>query len=259
MTTFLLDSAPDWLIKSSVCLLILLCVYKYWLESQPMHRLKRVYLLGTLLLSLVGPLVSLRLPIGFLTILPSVQLVEKQLPTAIGQSESIVLDRLSTPANGNAPGPTTAATPYWIWVYGLITALLLARFARNLYVLIRQVWTNPTESYYGATLVKLPGNALPYMFLHYLFVSAEVYDRGEIEAELFDHELTHVRQRHSLDVLLVEIVLCVCWFNPLVFWLKRAIQRNHEFLADEAVNETYLNVPGYQQLLLSKLADTLPK
>ncbi|MBO0948378.1 M56 family metallopeptidase [Fibrella forsythiae] len=248
-----------YLIESSLCLLVLLGTYRLCLENQPMHRLKRAYLLGTLLLALVGPLVSVQLPASFTTVLPTAQVVENQLSVEKVRSEAIAIGKLSTPANGNVPEPTVPAeTPFWVWLYAVVTALMLARFGRNLFVLIRQIRVNPTEPYYGATLVKLPGTGLPYTFLHYLFVSDEAYRRGTIEDELFEHELAHIRQRHSLDVLLVEIVLCLGWFNPLLFWLKGAMQRNHEFLADEAVNETYLNVPHYQHLLLSKLADTLP-
>ncbi|MEZ0484578.1 M56 family metallopeptidase [Fibrella aquatica] len=248
-----------YLLESSLSLLVLLGVYRLCLENEPMHQLKRAYLLGTLLLSLAGPLVSISLPAGWLVFQPSVQLIDKRLSSdnVDYKTADIVplVVRGNVPAS-NVPEPDVPA-PYWLWVYGAVTALMLARFARNLFVLFRKTWVNPTESYYGATLVKLPVNALPYTFLHYLFVSADAYDRGEIEAELFEHELAHIRQRHSLDVLLVEIVLCFSWFNPLLFWLKGAMQCNHECLADEAVNHTYLNVPAYQQLLLSKLTTSL--
>lgn len=258
MTTYSLEPTLMLMGKSVLCLLLLLGVYRCFLENQPMHRLKRVYLLGTLLLSLVVPVMSIRVPSGWVLPSLSTQLVDDQLPAAAWRGGKEEGSELQMAVKTNAPAVEEPAlnipAPYWLWLYGAITTLMLARFARNLYLLIRQIWVNPTEPLYGAMLVKLPGNGLPYTFLHYLFVSATAYDRGQIEEELVDHELAHIRQRHSLDVLLVEIVLCFGWFNPLVFWLKRAMQRNHEFLADEAVNETYLNVPGYQQLLLSKVA-----
>ncbi|MEZ0541402.1 M56 family metallopeptidase [Fibrella arboris] len=257
MTTFPLES----MIESSLSLLVLLGVYRLCLENQPMHQLKRAYLLGTLLLSFAGPLVAIQLPADLILFSESRQLIGRQWSAKAEVKEPpIAVDNNIPAINRSAaavPEPNVPALN-WLWFYGAVTALMLVRFARNLYALLRQIWTNPTEPYYGATLVKLPGTGLPYTFLHYLFVSAEAYDRDAIEDELFAHELAHIRQRHSLDVLLVEIVLCFGWFNPLVFWLKRAMQRNHEFLADEAVNQTYLNVPGYQHLLLSKLSNPFP-
>ena len=253
MTTFPLE----WLVETSLSLLILLGVYRYGLENEPMHPFKRVYLLGTILLSFGGPLVSVQVPVSWVPPLVSKRSPDQQIDTRTTRKLTMATARTLVPVADNAlarnrPGPMVT-TPYWLWLYGLITSLMLLRFGRNLYGLIRQIRTSSTEPFYGATLVRLPTNGLPYTFLHYLFVPADAYDRGEIEDELLDHELTHIRQRHSLDVLLVEVVLCFNWFNPLVFWLKRAMQRNHEFLADAAVNETYRNVPGYQQLLLSKL------
>ena len=253
MTTFPLES----LLESSLSLLVLLGVYKLFLEHQPMHQIKRLYLLGALLLSFAGPLVSVQLPPGWVSLLSATQLPDKQLYKQGLLRKTSAVDEPSTLAVAKVPALDAGSAkpaPYWLWLYGSITTLMLLRFARNLYVLTRQIWTNPTEPFYGATLVKLPGNGLPYTFLHYLFVPTDAYGRGEIEDELFTHEMAHIQQRHSLDVLLVEMVLCFSWFNPLVFWLKRAIQCNHEFLADQAVNETYLDVPGYQQLLVSKLA-----
>jgi hypothetical protein len=66
------------------------------------------------------------------------------------------------------------------------------------------------------------------------------------------HELTHVTQKHTLDILFIEILKTVFWFSPIFIFYKKAIQLNHEFLADEKVVTSYNNVPFYQSLLLSK-------
>ena len=66
------------------------------------------------------------------------------------------------------------------------------------------------------------------------------------------HELAHVHQKHSFDILLVEILHIIFWFNPLIIFLKNAIRLNHEFLADEVAITSHQNVPRYQQLLLAK-------
>lgn len=247
MTTYPLDL----MVESGLSLLVLLGLYKLLLENQPMHRLKRVYLLGTLLVSLTAPLITIDVPVG-------------TLPVVMMSSQSSdyqyvdLRDRVEL-MTANVPEPVN----YWLWLYAAGTSLMLIRFGRNLYRLTRQIADNPTEPFRGATLVRLPGAAfgagMPYTFLHYLFVPDVAYKRGEIEGELFTHELAHIRQHHSLDVLLVELVLCFGWFNPLFFWLKRAMQLNHEFLADAAVNTAFGNVPIYQSLLVSKLTPNAPR
>ena len=69
------------------------------------------------------------------------------------------------------------------------------------------------------------------------------------------HELVHVTQKHTLDILFIEFLKAIFWFNPLFIFYKKAIQLNHEFLADEEIVKTYNNVPFYQNLLLQKSSE----
>lgn len=243
-----------YLLESGLSLLVLLGTYHLLLEDQPMHRLKRTYLLGTLVVSLAAPLLTVEVP-------------PEALPTLSNAPAPLTTRVLLAPATAatmvNAiPTNSLRAAFYFrsfiLLLFATGTLLLLVRFGRNLSLLITQVRRHTTQLHQGATLVLLPDDTLPHTFLHYLFISKVAFERGEIEPELLTHELTHIRQRHSLDVLLIELVLCFGWFNPLLFWLKRAMQRNHEFLADEAVNATHGNICGYQRLLLSALTHTRP-
>ena len=80
------------------------------------------------------------------------------------------------------------------------------------------------------------------------------YENQKIEQELFTHELTHVTQKHTLDVLILELIQIVFWINPFFILLKKAVQLNHEFLADETVINQHKNTFQYQHLLLNKAA-----
>lgn len=235
-----------YLLKSSLSLLLALVLYKVVLENERLPMFKRFYLLGSLLFSAVVPLISVE-------VAPSVAVLASVSPEPVFVQELPPAPLPALPAAMPPPAPKAAAPPYWLLLYGLVTAVLVGRFGRNLYRLVRQITTHPKQAFRGATLVRLPTGNLPYTFLHYLFVPEAAYQRGEIEEELFTHELAHIRQRHSLDVLLIEGLLCLAWFNPLLYWCRHAMQLNHEFLADEAVNGSHRNVPQYQRLLLSKL------
>lgn len=234
-----------YLLSSSLCLLAAFGFYKGWLENERMPRFKRAYLLGSLFFSLLAPV----LPLDF-------SLHPEQASTLVGRGITGLQTLTELPAKSASPAPDGVEVPFWWWLYGSVTAVMLLRFGRNLYLLGRQIATNPRQAYGGATLVLLPEATLPYTFLHYLFVSETAYRRGEIEPELFTHELAHVRQRHSLDVLLIEFLRCLAPFHPVLGWMKQAMQLNHEFLADEAVNKTHDARTQYQQLLLSKLTLT---
>jgi hypothetical protein len=101
-------------------------------------------------------------------------------------------------------------------------------------------------------LVLVDEKILPHTFLNTIFINKSDYENRNIEDELYTHELTHVAQKHTLDILFIEIIKCVFWFNPILIFYKKAIQLNHEFLADEKVVNSYNNIPVYQSLLLSK-------
>jgi hypothetical protein len=229
-------------IKSILILSVLATFYKLALEKETIHRFKRVYLLASVLLSLIGPLLSFEIQSEIVPVTPS-SFVVPQFERALADSS---VDVVQT-------HPTDTWTDLLPLLYGGITAALLLRLSRNLLSIIRRIRQNPSRRHAEATVILLPDTTRPHTFLHYLFVSREDYEKQRIEPELFTHELTHIRQKHSLDILFVELVSCFCWFNPTLFVVRRAIRLNHEFLADESVNAVYQDVVSYQRLLLSKL------
>jgi hypothetical protein len=84
-----------------------------------------------------------------------------------------------------------------------------------------------------------------------VFVNAEDYKNGRITKELLLHEFAHITQRHSLDIIFVELLQIMFWFNPLILLYKKAIRLNHEYLADSAVLNADIDLSGYQKLLLN--------
>ena len=236
-----------YLLKSGLCLLVALGFYKCFLENEKMHRFNRFFLLGSLGFSLLIPFVSFDVQpevIPFTDVAP-VQFVERGLETALSQVTA-------------QPRTDDPLINFGRFAYWFITALLLARFGRNVYVLIRKTSRYSNVPFGNATLVLISENGLPYTFLHYLFVDQTAYENRAIETELFAHELAHIRQKHSFDILLIELLTCFFWFNPVFFWYKRAIQLNHEFLADQAVLNRCSGVVRYQHLLLGKLSANAP-
>jgi hypothetical protein len=234
----------DYLLTASLSLLLLFGFYKIVLENERLHRFKRYYLLGSLLFSAVVPVLSLP------PVWPEAVPLTPLPPTPfVAQAVAPAGEPVGTPSGAGGVRLLTVG----LWLYGLVTGVLLLRFVGNGYALIRRVARYPKQPFRGATLVLVDQSGSPYTFLNYLFVPEAAYRRGEIEAELFTHELAHIRQGHSFDVLLIELLRCFGWFNPVLGWVKRAIQLNHEFLADEAVTGYHQNVPAYQHLLLSRL------
>ncbi|MDP4285780.1 MAG: M56 family metallopeptidase [Bacteroidota bacterium] len=99
-------------------------------------------------------------------------------------------------------------------------------------------------------IVLIEKETLPYTFFKYIFVNRSEYENGKIEKEVIIHEQVHCLQYHSADILIVELVKIILWFNPLLWLFRKGIQLNHEFLADDKVLSTH-DLHDYQNTLLN--------
>jgi hypothetical protein len=148
--------------------------------------------------------------------------------------------------------PSTPILPYVLWsLYGLGVFIFGSRFALNLFRLKRKIETAETLPKHGFTLALLPQTIVPHSFFRWIFLSRKRYDNNEIAPEVLAHEATHVRQKHSLDILFIEFLQVFFWFNPLIWLSKKSIKLNHEFLADRGALEDDSDVYHYQHILLS--------
>jgi len=121
-----------------------------------------------------------------------------------------------------------------------------------MYILFRKIKNNESTSYFNSKLVLTAEKQIPHSFLNYIFIYNEDFQQGRIEKEILHHELTHVNQKHSIDISIIELIIVLTWFNPIIFFYRQAVQLNHEFLADESVVSTLNNTQSYQLLLLNK-------
>jgi N-acetylmuramoyl-L-alanine amidase/beta-lactamase regulating signal transducer with metallopeptidase domain len=235
----------DFLIKSTISLTVFLGFYHLVLEREKMHQFNRYYLLFSIVISLVIPFLTFEI----IKIVPVVQNIEPLnsiiTSSAIPENE---VQGTSLPIEEKIN-----FMPYVLWsLYTLISFLLLVRFGKNIWKLISKSTSNPIVKYKNANLVLVEEETFPHTFLNSIFINFEDYHNRNIEEELYTHEMVHVNQKHTIDILFIEFLKVVFWFNPLFFFYKKAIQLNHEFLADEEIVKTYNNVPFYQNLLLQK-------
>ena len=171
--------------------------------------------------------------------------------------ETIVLSGNSFPAIYTTLNVTPVENinylPYLLMAfYFLVSSFLFYRFIHNLKKLLSKIKGNKTVIYSGAKLVLTNSNSIPFSFMKYIFINKGKYEKGTVEKEVLQHELAHVKQLHSLDVMLVELFIVFAWFNPLLFLLRRSILLNHEYLADDSVVKTFNDTKSYQLLLFKK-------
>ena len=224
----------DFLIKSTITLFALLAVYYLFLEKEKIHVFNRFYLLFSIVFSMVLPFITIEViqEIAQPTVNPGNILILQGSAAILEETNYLVIG---------------------IWsLYAVVTLVLAIRFFSNIITISSKMKMNTPIEYKNAKLILVPEKTLPHTFLNTIFINETEYNNREIEAELYTHELTHVTQKHTLDILFIELLKTIFWFNPIFIFYKKAIQLNHEFLADEKVVNAYNNVPFYQSLLLSK-------
>lgn len=229
-----------YLLKSTACLLVFYLFYHFLLERQTNHSFKRYYLLGSLAAGLVIPVIPL---VRTIALLPPA--VESWVADA-GASEGAAQAAQGAAFSWDAVLPVAGPPVYF---FGFLLFGLL--FIRSLYRLLRKTRNNPKIPGPGHTKVLLGRKEPPHTFFRYLFLFGPAYERGEIPEGVLAHEAAHIRQRHSLDLFLMELACLVFWFHPLIWLYRRAVRLNHEFLADREVLRSGHSPKDYQHLLLA--------
>lgn len=260
-----------YLIKSTILLGLLFGLYKLLLENEKMHRFNRFFLLFALVFGLTAPLISFEVQPEQSIAGIKMQQMERVV-NAPAEAVSRSVEPLIAPEPKALPKtnaeitPATAEESSWsismldvlLGVYGLVTLFLLIRFAGGLMEIRNKIKAGNHQEMDEATLVLLDESITPQSFFGYIFLEKKQFESGDIEPEILHHEITHIRQKHSLDVLFIEFLKVIFWFNPLMYLYKHAVQLNHEFLADESVVNNGSSVTDYQNMLIRVCSGNKP-
>ena len=250
MGTFLV-----YILKSAACLAVFYLFYKLLMSRDTFHRFNRFALLGLLVLSSLLPLVE----------------ASVNSPAAV-QATMLTLEQLLLladiqPVGESMAAATPSATVLWlraallVYLTGIVFFIVrnlcsLARLGR----LIRQGKREALDSYLpdrkekNVRLVVHDHDIAPFSWMHWIVIARK--DLEENGREILIHELAHIRNRHSWDLLLADLCIFVQWFNPAAWLLKQELQNIHEYEADETVLREGVNARNYQMLLIKKAVGT---
>lgn len=226
--------------KSSLCLALFYLFYRWLLSKETFHCFNRYALLGVLLLSLLVPFCHISL----------------EETTEVHQAFLNIEQLLLLSDNDDVLVEVHEATAFsWVKVVLLLYVLgVVFFFFRNLYSIVR-MWfllknSKREKLDSGVVLIIHHKKVAPFSWLKYIVISEG--DRKESEKEIVTHELAHIKKRHWLDLLLLEITILFHWFNPAAWLLKQELQNIHEYEADESVINQGINAKQYQLLLIKK-------
>lgn len=245
-----------YIIKSCILLALLYGSFALLLSRETFHRFNRLALLGVLVASLILPAVQLSVKkpsyLNYEEVrIPHVEVIASPVQNEV---QDIETPQSTLPAiEESMQEPTFRVDMMQVVQYLYIIGLLasLAIFFVQLFRLWREIRGGvQTKDELGNTIVIRGGNFAPYSFLHYIIINASDYEH--LRRPILAHEQAHIRLGHTWDLLLLEAVKAVQWFNPFVYLLGRDLKAVHEYEADDAVLNFGIDAKTYQLLLVTK-------
>lgn len=259
------------LLKSAILLSVLYGCFFVLLSRETFHRFNRGVLLAILISSLVLPVWQItldrsRLVPEWVLHPDDTRITETQddMAEAQARTHETTEERhrpYMAPDNrehiGHVPAPSTP----FPW-HAVLYTLYFLGIAWHLFSVLRQILAFrhdvrhgiKTRDKYDNTIIIRGGNFAPYSFFRHIVMSAKDYENSR--HPILTHEQAHIRLGHSWDILLLESVCTLQWFNPLVWMLARDLRAVHEYEADKAVLDLGIDATRYQQLLVIKAFGT---
>jgi len=238
-----------YLIKSTICISLFYLVFRWTLKKENLFSINRIVLIAILVLSVAIPLI--KAPVLYhqaikVEAFPNVNLFE------MPKLDDVAM-QITTTAESNSPTSTekkisfeqVSATIYLagllIILLGMITGLV------KLFLLLFQTKIYRRKNY---RLALVNHSISPMSFGHFIIMSKQDY--RESKNEILNHEMGHIKFRHTYDLLLVELVKLFHWFNPLVYRLRNDLKEIQEFQVDRHLLDSGIDSHKYQLLLIEK-------
>jgi len=240
-----MSSFLNYLIEANLCLLVFGSFYYLVLRKETDFKFRRYYLLVVLMLSLIAPLLQMGnfnlMPTSEISELPSLVLPE----FTVGEGDLEVTE-------GSAY--TSVFFEYLQLVYWIIAAIIAQLFLFQIMQLGWLTFSNKTKvKKSGSVYIIYTNGSLPtFSFFNMLFFDNTIDLSRDEKDKVINHEMVHINQAHSIDVVFFEIAKVMMWFNPMIWLLRKEIQDVHEYLADDKI----VKHTGEQQYssLLAKMA-----
>jgi hypothetical protein len=246
------DTLVNYILESTLCLLLFTAAYRLLMSNLTHFSWMRFYLVCSLTLSLLLPLIII--PIHWdSNIFPSEPLsIALQLPTELPGAFVNNLSQINL-----ADAPSKFTTEMMVLYFILFTylsgvAFKLCLFLRNLNKILGFIKKNHKVKEVNYWIVNLENETPAFSFFNYIFINSSYKGLSAHELQLIkNHEIAHVKQYHTLDLMLFEIASIVFWFNPLMGYLRKSIRDIHEYIVDERIAGQGESKKAYASLLLN--------
>ncbi len=213
-----------YLLKVIICSGILYGYYWLLLRNKIFHKYNRFYLMASVVLSLLLPLIKINFwqqnettSAGVIQALQAVSSSDEYMDTIIVAAKS---NRFNT-------------AQLYPFAYLLVSIVFIFIFLHGLYIIFRLLKKYPQQIINSISFVNTDDKRTPFSFLKYIFWNNSIDIETTTGQQIFKHELAHVQEKHSLDKLFINIILIIFWCNPFYWLIRKELNMIHEFIADK--------------------------
>lgn len=236
-----MEALLTYLLNASAGLVLFYAVYWIFLRKETFHEANRWFLFLSLLVAALLPLFPLRYTVfvesGGETTFQTISDTFKNLPVTAGTLEK---------------GTSLHWKDAILLIYLAGSIIFLLRLLLQTFSLIRLILKNKIKTEKGFRIIENEKYDLPFSFFNLVFINPKFYTQEDLP-EILAHEKVHIRENHWFDLLFIELLTVIFWFNPFIWLFERSIKQNHEYLADKGVLAQGHTVARYQALLVNQL------
>jgi beta-lactamase regulating signal transducer with metallopeptidase domain len=240
------------LLKSTLILSLLYLFFRLLMRKETFFRLSRMALLFIVLISAIIPFIYLPQPIHPIVSIKLDPIFQRNIiiEEPVQMNEIPVAIHSSVPTSDTKQPIVFSTKTIVLFVYlaGVFISLLL--FVYSIISVLLLFRKSRKTDLNGICLMILNGDIPAFSFSRHILISQHDYDTNS-EA-ILTHELSHIRQGHFYDLMLMELVKIIYWFNPLVYRMDRDLKEIHEFQADEYTLNSGIDATKYKLLIIQK-------
>lgn len=244
-------------LKLSICFAVFYILYKLLFSKETFYRTNRLVLMGICTFTLIIPAITIDVNKEDVILgkIHSLQQTVAYTP----ETNIIVTNSGDKVANSQTIFETESKVTKAIdwtnilsFIYIIVVAILFLKFVLAITRILILMRKHEKIKLDKGILIIHKQNIAPFSWFNYIFISQEDYDRnGEI---IVRHEQAHIASLHSLDLITVEIISMLQWYNPFIWFIKKELQDSHEYEADKLSIESGIDAKEYQLLLVKEAA-----
>ncbi len=215
-----------YLLKVIICSAILMGYYWLMLRNKNFHGYNRFYLLGSVIISLLLPLIKIDFwaepkQTGVISVLQTVYYSDEYM-------ENVVIA---------APQHNWSITQLYPVLYLAVSVVMAFVFLQGIYLIVRLLRKYPSHKIDSISFINTEAKGTPFSFLRYIFWNDNIDINTTTGNQIFKHEVAHVQEKHTHDKLFMNIILIAFWCNPFFWFIRKELNMIHEFIADKKAVE----------------------